>query len=272
MLRADSFATGMLIMMVMTVVQRSVGFGRSMLFCRWMTDDQLGQWAMAFGFITMCTPLLVLGLSGSLARYVQHYRDQGHLRGFVSRVAYTVLALSVLGCGTMVLFPDTFSWLVFKTPQSRMLIAAIALAVFAYIYFSFITELVASLRQVRVVSMMQFVQSIAFTALGLGVLIGHGDLTQLCLSHAIATVIGSVPGVWILARGGQEFQSSGEPMQASAMWRRLLPYAASLWMMNLLANAFEFSDRYMILHLTSGGAEAGQSAVGQYHTGRLFPT
>jgi polysaccharide transporter, PST family len=42
--------------------------------------------------------------------------------------------------------------------------------------------------------------------------------------------------------------------------------------MNLLGNTFELSDRYMLLHLIPGGEAEGQAAVGQYHSGRIFPT
>jgi O-antigen/teichoic acid export membrane protein len=55
------------------------------------------------------------------------------------------------------------------------------------------------------------------------------------------------------------------------MWRRLLPYAAALWAMNLLTNVFALSDRYMILHLLPATEFDGQAAVGQYHSARIIP-
>jgi O-antigen/teichoic acid export membrane protein len=55
------------------------------------------------------------------------------------------------------------------------------------------------------------------------------------------------------------------------MWRRLLPYAAALWAMNVLINVFFLTDRYMILHLLPNGEMGGQAAVGQYHSGRIIP-
>src|SRR6056297_4340519 len=84
--RADSLALGMSVMLLMTIVQRGIGFFRSSWFCRMLDDQMLGQWAMAFGFVTMITPMLLLGLPGSLPRYVETYRQQGHLRAFLKRI------------------------------------------------------------------------------------------------------------------------------------------------------------------------------------------
>ena len=50
-LRTDTLADSVLILLALTGVQRLVGFGRAMLFCRWLDAEQLGQWDMAFGFL-----------------------------------------------------------------------------------------------------------------------------------------------------------------------------------------------------------------------------
>ena len=44
----------------------------------------------------------------------------------------------------------------------------------------------------------------------------------------------------------------------------------AMWMMNVLANAFEVLDKYMLLHMATT-PHAGQGAVGQFHSGMIIP-
>lgn len=274
---ADSLATGILVMLAMTVVQRGFGFLRGVLFCRLMDDSQVGLWAMAFGFITMITPIMLLGMPGSLPRFVEHYRGKGHLKAFVRRLTYCTMACAAVFAFLLTLFPRWFGWFIFLEPQNEQLIQSVGVGVVAIIAFYFVNELVSSLRQVRVVSLMQFIQSVAFTMIGVGWLWMGGGMTGLVLTFAIATVLAMLPGLVILKRGWrglpakENAPASEGGFDAGGMWRRILPYASAVWFMNVMANAFSLSDRYMILHLTPGGEAMGQAAVGQYHSGRIFP-
>jgi polysaccharide transporter, PST family len=139
------------------------------------------------------------------------------------------------------------------------------------IFFNFVYELVASLRQVRVASMMHFVQSVTFSIVGILYLTLGGSVTGVIGVFIAASIIATLPGWWVLRRGWSGLTKSDAPFSASSMWRRLLPYAGALWMMNVLVNLFDISDRYMILHLLPGGDEVTRAAVGQYHTGRIIP-
>ena len=261
----------MIVMLAMTIVQRGVGFLRGIWFCRLLDDSELGRWAMAFGFITLITPVLLLGIPGSLPRYVEHFRLRGQLPAFVRRIV-----IATLICGSLAVFatsiaPGWFGWLIFLEPQSQSLVHAVAAAMVAMIVFNFVNDLVSSLRQVRVVSVMQFMQGVGFTIGGIVWLSLGGGLLGLAVVFAATTLLATAPGMWSLRRGWGGLPSSQAPFDARAMWRRLLPYAAALWMMNLLGNVFDLSDRSMILHFSSGSESAGQSAVGQYHSGRIFP-
>ena len=81
------------------MLQRLVGFVREIFFCRWLAADQLGQWDMAFGFLMLAAPLAVLALPGTFGRYVERYRQQGRLRGF--------LRWTALACGALALVAVT---------------------------------------------------------------------------------------------------------------------------------------------------------------------
>lgn len=268
---ADSLAVGMAVMLVMTIIQRGMGFFRGIWFCRMLDDAIVGQWSMAYDFITMMTPVMLLGLPGSLPRYVEHYRIRGHLPQFVRRLLIATGVLGAICFVGIMIAPDWFGWLVFLEPQNVALVYSVGVGVVAIVVFNFIYQLVSSLRQVRVASMMQFVQSVAFTVIAVVWLGVGGGLVGLVYGFVAATILSMVPGVVSLVSGWNGLPDSEETFAPPAMWRRLLPYAAAIWAMNLLTNTFTLSDRYMILHMMPGSEEVTQAAVGQYHSGRIIP-
>ena len=75
---SDSLAIGVLFALVLTVVGGVVGFLRGILFCRLMTDQQLGQWSMVWSFLMLLAPLALLGLPGCFGRFVEYYRHRGN--------------------------------------------------------------------------------------------------------------------------------------------------------------------------------------------------
>lgn len=269
--RADPLALGMLIMLGMTVVQRGVGFFRGIWFCRLLDETDLGRWAMALGFISLITPVLLLGIPGSLPRYVEHFRGRGHLGAYLRRVLLATAACAAIALTVMTLLPEWFGWLIFLEPHNAAIVRGVAAAMTAMIVFNFVNDLNSSLRQVRVVSLMQFLQGVSFTAGGVTWLARGGEFVGLLYTFAAATVLAAAPGLWSLRCGWEGVPRSRHRFDAKSMWRRLLPYAAALWAMNLLGNVFDLADRYMVLHLTPGGDGAGQAAVGQYHSGRIVP-
>ena len=269
---ADCLTTGLVVMVLMTIVQRGIGFLRGIWFCRLLDDAAVGQWSMAYGFITMVTPLMMLGLPGAMPRFVERYRLLGQLPRFMWRVVLGTVIGSSIVLIAMVIAPSQLGWLVFREASSTSLVLGVALAVITVLVFNFVNELVSSLRQVRTVSLMQFLQGVGFTILGVGALYAGGGLLEIVLAFACSTVIATLPGLRVLVRDWSGLPQTESAFDSRQMWRSLLPYAAALWVMNLLTNAFEMSDRYMILHLMPGGEDAAKAAVGQYHSGRLIPT
>ena len=84
---SDSIAAGVAFAVVLTIGQRLVGFGRGILFCRLMTDQQLGQWSMVWSYLMLLAPLAVLGLPGCFGKFTEYYRQRGQLKSFIGRIA-----------------------------------------------------------------------------------------------------------------------------------------------------------------------------------------
>ncbi len=269
---SDSIAIGLAFALVLTISQRAIGFGRGLLFCRLMTDQQLGQWSMAWSYLMLLVPFAVLGLPGCFGKFTEHYQQRGQLRTFLIRVAAisccTTLVISIL----IFLFPRLTSQLLFRDPSQISLARYLGIAIIAVSAFNFVGALLESLRQVRVVTISRFVSGISFAVIGaLLLLLWENKASAATFAFTIACLVGMLPAIWILWKNRAGFRSDGESLKHSTMWKRIAPYAAWMWATNLLSNLIEVSDRYMLLQWSSSSPEIAQASVGQYHSGRVVP-
>lgn len=274
----DAFAIGVLVMLAVNVLQRSVGFLRGIGLATILSDVQLGNWALANSFLIITVPILVLGLPGSFGKFVEYFRKRDELGFYFSKALKVSVFGSVIGCLAILSFPDQFSWLVFGDSMSSQVVAWSVVCLLSTIAFSFMTELATGLRQVQVVSYMQFLQSFSFTIFGVALVFATRSWWVLLPSFAIANCIAMIPGWWKLRREHATEFAVEKSRKATGIWKRIVPFAASLWAMNLLSNLFEVGDRYMLLHfvgseslMAPGSEHAGQAMVGQYHCARILP-
>lgn len=268
----DSFAISVLVMLLISVLQRSVGFLRGLGFAHFLSDADLGRWALANSFFIITVPIAVLGLPGSFGKFVEYFRVRNELPGYIRRVWMASAVGTALTAVAIFFTREQFSLLVFGEPTSTFIVLWCIVALLCMITFCFINELVTALRQVRTVSHMQFLQSFVFAVLGLVLLAIYRSWWVLLPSFAISNCLAIVPG-WLKLRDlhDDELRATTDvPPQSQPVWSRIVPFAVALWVMNLLSNLFEVGDRYMLLHLTPASLD-GQAMVGQYHCARILP-
>lgn len=268
----DSLVMGVVFMLGVTVVQRIVGFGRSLLFCSYLDDDQLGLWSLAFSFLLLAAPLAVIGLPGSFGRYVEHYRKHGRLRSFLIRTTLFSLVTTLLCVVGVWLGSRPLAWFLFKDPNRQSLVVWLAVALLTVIAFNFLTELLTALRMARAVSLMQFAHSMFFAVVGVALLAATPlGAEGVVISYTIASGIGFLGAAVFTFRSIARASHDSKPLPNRDLWVKLLPFAGWVWVINLLSNLFEAADRYMILHFAPVDALAAQGMVGQYHSSRMLP-
>ena len=167
-LHSDTLAASVVLLLVMTVAQRAIGFGRGVLFCRWLEPAQLGEWDVAFGFLNLAAPLVVLGLPGCFGRYVEYFRQRGQLHAFLRRTAVVAVAMAVVAIIGIVLARQGFSRLIFGTDAQSQTVIWLAAALAAVIANNTVCSLFIAARKYRLVTLIQFVQSLLFAVVALG--------------------------------------------------------------------------------------------------------
>jgi O-antigen/teichoic acid export membrane protein len=265
-------AASVAILLLAAVVQRSIGFGRGVLFCRWLSPDELGTWELANSFLLLAAPVVVLGLPGSFGRYLERFRQRGQLRTFLRRASIWTATLTAAAVALVVIAAPRFSELIFGRSDEQTLVILLAVSLAAVILHHFLEALFAALRKFSIMSAMHFCQSMLFAVLSLGLLwfwrfaaesivIGYG---MACLASACGA----------LAWKGRALADEAAPDGGVAhreFWPPLLRFAVWVWLTNLLCHLFGVIDRYMLLHWSGLENEDALALVGQYHASRIVP-
>jgi O-antigen/teichoic acid export membrane protein len=271
-LHGDALALGVVLLLASSVLQRAVGFAREICFCRWLVPEQLGEWDMAFGFLMLAGPLLVMSLPGTFGRYVERYRQAGQLRSFLRRTAGFCAVLTVPSLLAILVFRGWFSYLVFGSRGHEGMVVLLAFSLSFIIAFNFFLCLITALRNLKVVSLVELANSVFFGVLGITLLYcGQNNASAMVVAYAgscLLCVLGAI--VW-LTRTWRSFPQQPACMPHRELWPRVLPLAAWIMVINLLWNLFDVVDRYMIVHLLPPSVGEALTEVGNYRSSRVLP-
>jgi O-antigen/teichoic acid export membrane protein len=310
-LRPDTLAASVAVLLVANLVQRSVGFGRGVLFCRWLSPDELGAWDLAYSFLLLAAPVVVLGLPGCFGRYLERFRQRGQLRTFLRRATVWTASLTIAAIAMMIAAAPLFSNLIFGRPDQNtsMLIlatglpgtlmhgyAAIALAapqlgdmmlatpdrhttvvilaasLAAVILHHYLEAVFAALRKFTIVSSMHFCQSLLFAAISLALLWSwRFDAESIVIGYGAACLLSAVFA--LVWKGGALVQEV--PLDAGMphreFWPPLVRFAIWIWVTNFLCHLFAVVDRYMLVHWSGLENAEALALVGHYHASRIIP-
>ncbi len=271
-MRSETLAASVVILLVMTVAQRLVGFGRGIMFCRWLQPEELGQWDLAFGFLNLAAPVVVLGLPGSFGRYVEYFRHRGQFHTFLRRTAAVGALATVVAVAAMIAARQWFSELIFGQPGLSTAVVWLAACMAIVIWHNYLTALFIAVRMYRIVTVLQFVQSVGFAVVSLSLMaFWPAGAISIIVGYAAATLVsglGSFSWVRELSAGEPD---SAAPLARGEFWAKLLPFSVWMWTTNLLANLFEVIDRYMIVHHSGMSSIEALRQVGYYHSSRIVP-
>ncbi len=271
-MRADTLTDGILILLTFTIVQRSVGFLRSILFCRWLDPEQLGEWDMALGFLMLAAPLSVLALSSSFRRYVEHYRQQGVLGRFLVRTTAVYFLLGGVSVVFVYYARPWISTLVFGTPDRVELVTLMALCLAAIIAHHYFLDLFGALRNARLLAAIQMANSLVFALVGVVLLsFWSCEASSIVIAFGISCAVCAAMGTIAVRRvwsGLAETAGSDAPL---SLWRKILPFVGWVSLANLMGATFDVVDRYMIIHFSTFSPSEALAQVGLYHSCRVVP-
>jgi len=268
----DSFAASVLVMLAASVVQRTIGLCRGLLFCRWLDPVELGQWDMTQNFVLLATALTVFSLPAAFGRYCEPFRLQGKYRLIVRQIGLAVALLASLATIIILVFREWFAHLVFGDSNSTNLIVLVSFTIAATVGYSFFTQLFTGMRLQRISARLQVVHSASFAVAGstLILLYSHSALSVI-LGNLLSTLLVVALGfayVWPIYHAEPECSASAAA--SVSLWAKIGPFALLVWLTDAFSNLFATVDRYMIIHHSGKPAESALNLVGQYHSAQLI--
>jgi len=124
----------------------------------------------------------------------------------------------------------------------------------------------------RIVCFLQFSHSLLFAILGLGLLFyWRQSAVSIVIAYATVCLITSLGVIYFLHMGWRATPADYSVLSQRGLWSKLLPFAAWIWLTNLLTNLFAMADRWMIVHFGGGDSEAAAVMVGNYHSSCVVP-
>jgi polysaccharide transporter, PST family len=269
--QGDSLSASVVTLLALTLFQRAAGFLRQLVFCRWLSPEDLGQWDLLIGFLELAAPVAVLGIPGCYGRYVEHYRQRGELRKFLLWTGGTTAALASLASAAVFFAAPFFSQCIFGTAEHVELTRGLALTLGVLVSYHYVNVLLTSLRRSRLAARMELIHSLLFAGLGVALLTSRVAGAGAVLgSYAAACALATLLAGLTLAKVLPD-ESSPASFSATVMWRKLVPFAVWVWGTNWVANLFELADRLMLVHFSGLPAGEALALVGNYHTARVFP-
>lgn len=262
----------MIVLILLAGAQRLVGLARNVLFCDMLESEQLGRWSLSYNFLLLAAPLVVLGIPGSFGRYVEKYRQQGQLKAFLRRTIGVSGVLTLIAVVAMFAVPQPLAWLLFGDREQWRLVWWLAGTLSAVLAFNSIMELLTAMRLVRIVSLLQMVNSFGFAIVGVGLLYLTTMREQaVIVSYGVGSLIAAIGGALVLARFWRDLPKDEPQLAPYDLWAQLMPFATWMWISNLVGNLFEAADQFMLKHFSNVDAITADALVGQYYSSRVVP-
>ncbi|MEQ1906315.1 MAG: oligosaccharide flippase family protein [Pirellulaceae bacterium] len=269
---ADTFARSIIWTACLIIMQRGIGFLRSFYVCGALAPNEVGQWDLAFNFLSMVAPLAVLGIPGSFGRYVAFYEKNGQQRQFLKRTVVACLALTCLASLLIRILRSSIAVLFFGDTASQDTVALLAIGLPVVVFFNFASSWFTGVRLNRIVFRIQFAQTLFFAFLCvIGVQTFAATATSVIIAYFLSCLIGLCLAASYSVLEGTTNEAKNEAKGDLSIWRNILPFAVWVWISNALFNLFSVCDRMLLVNFYPDKNVDVQFLIGQYHTASIFP-
>jgi len=268
----DTFLASVSVLLLLTVAQKLIGFLRSIIVCRWLPAEELGQWAMMNSVILTVAPLVLLSIPACFGRFFEWYQQRAQLRGFLVQTAAICSAMLLVGVGSLILFREIVAEYTLSDRNQSQLIVYCGLAIIPFALFSFTTELAIALRCGRIASVATFIGAVTLAITSVGLLL-YWQTTAVAIILAFGIAY-SVPLLWILARLWVALAAmpvDKKPLPWASTWSMMLPVVLLYLVTDFITNLFYLADRYMLVNLIQGPADDVMTQIGNYESGHVLP-
>ncbi len=195
------------------------------------------------------------------------------LRAVLRRTTTVCVTMCAAGWVAFQIFSEPLAEVFLVDRENAGLLRLASTCLLAVVAFNFLVEVLNALRFVRLNALIQFGQSLLFAVLCVaGLAWWRADAVAVIVAYAMACGGMLLVGGISLARHLRTLPRDCIVLPQRELWVKLLPFAAWVWVANLLTNLFDSSGRWMLLSWTPEATKLlRDSLAGNYHVAQLIP-
>lgn len=268
----DGFAASIYLLVILTILQKGLGFVRSIVVCRHLEPAELGKWSMTLTFMESFVPFLILSIPACFGRYFEHFESRKQLKGFLRQSLLLIGICFPLGLAVLAIFRQPLARLIYGDVAHVPMVWLSLLVVIPFALFGVLVSILTGLRKSQSRTIGEFVNGVSFTALTIGLIFfGHADARSIACAFAGSYTLA---GLYVLSRVRRCYATL-EPDRVSpdwlSTWKKLTPAIVVFWISDLLTNLFFTVDRYMIINLSPSRFGEPLDQIGNYESAHVMP-
>ena len=270
--RGDTLLKSMVFLGAITLIQKSLGFFRSVFVCRALAPEEMGTWSMIFTLIETALPLFILSIPACFGRYFETFANKGQLHAFVRQSFAMVLSVFAICSIGVILFQSTIAKYVFGSPELTNYVIMALIAVIPFGLFGVGCQMLTALRVSRLSTVGNFIYGFLFTTIAVTLLwVWNASAISMFIAFLTAHLLALA---WV---GKKLFQTLNSlPKDTTSLkfistWKMLTPIIFVFWISDFLTNFFFSVDRFMLINLTSDSAMPVLAQIGNYESAHVIP-
>jgi stage V sporulation protein B len=261
LLRKDSIATSIGLVLSLLVAQKAVSFARGVLFARLLGTEQYGIYTLGYFSILIAVSIAGLGITASFGRYAPRYEDRGALTWFFRQAYALNVSLAVAIGIAVLLLRSVLSRLIYGETGHAAAIMAAALAIPSMVVVKNLAATFAGLKLFRASSVLEFSQVAVYAVLG-GLLVAvyrsaPAGLFAYGVSMLVCIPLFTPLLAAYLRRQEPVYRRPDEP----GFHKRLLRFTIWFTITPILGQIFKYVDRLSLQRLMSASDQGVYSAA-----------
>ena len=259
------------IVFIFQILLVGIGFVRGVLFARILGPSQYGIFTLAFMLVSLVSPFIILGITGSLSRYIPKYEQKGMLTDFLKRVQWFPLISSFFFSVICIIYAAQISQLIFNTTEYSTLVVIVSITIVPTIIYQLIWSTLWGLRNFLVRSLLELSYGVLLFGFGLFFILRQPLAESLIIGNLwayliVVIIFGLLIRKYVFQR---EDQKNKLDKTNPGLYKEVINFGFWMILANLAFTALRYIDRWM-LNRYVGAAEVGIYAVAMGLTAFLF--
>lgn len=271
-LSRDTFVSSVYLLVGLTVLQKALGFIRSIVICQNLAPEQLGRWTMTLTTLETFSPLLILSIPACFGRYFEQFESRGQLKGFIRQSLILIATCFFAGLAFLFLFRNPLSYFIYGDANNASMFLAGLVIVIPFGMFGVLASIMTGLRKSQSRTISEFVNGVSFTVLAITLVVsGNANAFSIAFSFAGGYLIASLFLLAKVSRVYRQLRPDERPLEWGGTWARLAPAIFVFWASDFISNLFFSVDRYMIINLSPVDLGKPLEQVGNYEAAHVMP-